>query len=91
MHFDVFFPTTFLEIAVYIFLILAKYMHFAYFLYLVSTVTSVALHTENSVALSMVFLAKRIPLPACAYTKIRKEFPTSEEEKFTGFDLDEEH
>jgi len=23
--------------------------------------------------------------------KIRKEFPTSEEEKFTGFDLDEEN
>jgi len=34
---------------------------------------------------------KRIRLPACAYTKIRKEFPTSEEEKFTGFDLDEEN
>lgn len=34
---------------------------------------------------------KRIPLPACAYTKIRKQFPAAEEETFTGFDLDEEH
>jgi len=34
---------------------------------------------------------KRIPLPACAYTKIRKEFPAADKESFTGFDLDEEN
>lgn len=33
---------------------------------------------------------KRIPLPACAYTAIRKEFPLGKEESFTGFDLDED-
>lgn len=33
---------------------------------------------------------KRIPLPACAYAAIRKEFPCAKDEEFTGFDLDEE-
>lgn len=33
---------------------------------------------------------KRIPLPACAYTAIRKEFPVGSDESFTGFDLDED-
>lgn len=28
---------------------------------------------------------KRIPLPACAYTAIRKTFPISEKEEFTGY------
>jgi hypothetical protein len=29
-------------------------------------------------------------LPACAYDAIRKEFPCSKDEEFTGFELDEE-
>ena len=33
---------------------------------------------------------RRIPLPACAYTAIRQQFPVSKDERFTGFDLDEE-
>ena len=33
---------------------------------------------------------RRIPLPACAYTAIRQQFPVSTDERFTGFDLDEE-
>ena len=33
---------------------------------------------------------KRIPLPACAYTAIRKAFPCDKDDGFTGFDLDEE-
>ena len=33
---------------------------------------------------------RRIPLPACAYTAIRQQFPVSTGERFTGFDLDEE-
>ncbi|CAB3989359.1 Hypothetical predicted protein [Paramuricea clavata] len=28
---------------------------------------------------------KRIPLPACAYMAIRKTFPVSEKEEFTGY------
>ena len=31
---------------------------------------------------------KRIPLPACAYSEIRKQFPVNKDENFTGFDLD---
>ena len=34
---------------------------------------------------------KRISLRACAYTAIRKQFPVSKDETFTGFDLDEEN
>lgn len=34
---------------------------------------------------------KRAPLPACAYTAIRKAFTVSEEDEFTGFVLDEEN
>ena len=33
---------------------------------------------------------KRIPLPARAYSAIRKEFPISKDENFVGFDLDED-
>ena len=33
---------------------------------------------------------KRVPLPACAYTAIRKEFPVNEKETYTGFELDSE-
>lgn len=33
---------------------------------------------------------RRIPLPACAYTAIRKAFPTKEDEPLTGFQLDED-
>ncbi|CAH3145123.1 unnamed protein product [Porites lobata] len=33
---------------------------------------------------------RRIPLPACAYTAIRKAFPSKEDEPMTGFQLDEE-
>jgi len=32
---------------------------------------------------------RRIPLPACTYVAIRKEFPVSKYEHFTGFHLDE--
>jgi len=33
---------------------------------------------------------KRIPLPACAYVAIRKEFPVEKDESYAGFDLNEE-
>ena len=33
---------------------------------------------------------KRIPLPACAYTAIRKQFPVSKDEELTGFETDED-
>ena len=33
---------------------------------------------------------RRIPLPACAYTAIRKAFPTKGDEPLTGFQLDED-
>ena len=33
---------------------------------------------------------RRIPLPACAYVAIRREFLVGKDEHFTGFDLDEE-
>ena len=33
---------------------------------------------------------KRIPLPACAYTAIRKQFPVGTDETYTGFELDED-
>ena len=33
---------------------------------------------------------KRIPLPACAYSAIRKQFPISKDENFAGFDLGED-
>jgi hypothetical protein len=33
---------------------------------------------------------KRIPLPACAYTAIRKEFPLNKDEDYTGFEMDDE-
>ena len=33
---------------------------------------------------------RRIPLPACAYSAIRKTLPCDKDEQFTGFDLDEE-
>lgn len=32
----------------------------------------------------------RIPLPACAYHAIRKKFPITKDESFTGFEMDEE-
>lgn len=32
---------------------------------------------------------KRIPLPACAYTAIRKTFPLQEDESLTGFELED--
>ncbi|PFX14442.1 hypothetical protein AWC38_SpisGene21396 [Stylophora pistillata] len=34
--------------------------------------------------------SKRIPLPACAYMAIKKQFPVNKDESLTGFDLDEE-
>lgn len=33
---------------------------------------------------------KRIPLPAYAYHAIRKKFPLTTEETFTGFEMDED-
>lgn len=33
---------------------------------------------------------KRIPLPACAYVAIGKEFPVEKDESYAGFDLNEE-
>ena len=33
---------------------------------------------------------RRVPLPASAYTAMRKQFPAAKEDSFTGFDLDEE-
>jgi hypothetical protein len=33
---------------------------------------------------------KRIPLPACAFTAIRKQFPPSKDEELTGFEKDDE-
>ena len=33
---------------------------------------------------------KRYPLPACAYDAIRKTFPCSKDEEFTGFELAED-
>ncbi|CAH3036897.1 unnamed protein product, partial [Porites evermanni] len=33
---------------------------------------------------------KRIPLPACAYTAIRKQFLVGTDETYTGFELDED-
>jgi len=32
---------------------------------------------------------KRIPLPACAYTLIRKAFPVQEKETLTGFEVED--
>ncbi|CAB3984796.1 Hypothetical predicted protein [Paramuricea clavata] len=32
----------------------------------------------------------RIPLPACAYHAIRKKFPLTKDESFTGFEIDED-
>jgi len=64
----------------------------AYLLQILSTDTCIASRTGNSLVWCTGFLGnKQIPLPACAYTKIRKQFPAAEEETFTGFDLDEEH
>ena len=37
------------------------------------------------------FLGKRrIPLPACAYTSIRKQFPLGTDENYTGFELEDD-
>ncbi|XP_029183407.2 uncharacterized protein LOC114951365 [Acropora millepora] len=37
------------------------------------------------------FLGKRrIPLPACAYTSIRKQFPLGADENYTGFELEDD-
>ena len=33
---------------------------------------------------------KRIPLPACAYTAIRKQFPVGKDGTYTGLELDED-
>jgi hypothetical protein len=33
---------------------------------------------------------RRIPLPACAYHEIRKQFPLGKDEQFTGFESDHE-
>ena len=33
---------------------------------------------------------KRIPLPACAYVSIRKQFPLNAEETYTGFELEDD-
>jgi len=33
---------------------------------------------------------KRIPLPACAYSAIREQFPVNKDESYAGFDLDED-
>ncbi len=33
---------------------------------------------------------RRIPLPACAYHAIRKQFPLSKDEQYTGFESDHE-
>ena len=33
---------------------------------------------------------KRIPLPACAYTEIRRAFPCAKDEEYSGFDIDDE-
>ena len=30
---------------------------------------------------------KRIPLPACVYVEIKKEFPVEKHESYAGFDL----
>jgi len=32
---------------------------------------------------------KRIPLPACAYTAIRKAFPVQGDETLTGFEVED--
>ena len=34
--------------------------------------------------------AKRIPLPACAYTAIRKKFPVGKDEEYEGFEMDDD-
>jgi len=33
---------------------------------------------------------KRIPLPACAYSTMRKQFPVNKDESYAGFDLDKD-
>ena len=33
---------------------------------------------------------RRVPLPACAYTAIRKAFPSSEPDEYVGFEFDED-
>jgi len=32
----------------------------------------------------------RIPLPACAYSAIRKQFPINKDENYVGFELDDD-
>jgi len=32
----------------------------------------------------------RIPLPACAYSAIRKQFPINTDENYVGFELDDD-
>ncbi|XP_074614586.1 uncharacterized protein LOC141874285 isoform X2 [Acropora palmata] len=32
----------------------------------------------------------RIPLPACAYSVIRKQFPINKDENYVGFELDDD-
>ena len=34
--------------------------------------------------------AKRISLPACAYTTIRKKFPVGKDEEYEGFEMDDD-
>ena len=34
--------------------------------------------------------AKRIPLPACVYHSIRKQFPLNKDEEHAGFESDDE-
>jgi len=32
----------------------------------------------------------RIPLPACTYSAIRKQFPINKDENYVGFELDDD-
>ena len=58
-----------------------------YILFFLFTVTYEALPAGNFADL---FLGnKRIPLPACAYTSIRKQFPLNADENYTGFELED--
>ena len=62
-----------------------------YILFFLFIVTCEALPTGNFADSLMVFLGKkRIPLPACAYTSIRKQFPLNADENYTGFELEDD-
>ena len=47
-------------------------------------------YREFSRVVSGIHGNRRIPLPACAYVAIRKEFPVGKDEHFKEFDFDEE-